>query len=149
MNAKQTDLFGGGALELPQPIPVAPGRFALGLQVAVAMSRAMKESGIPRKEIAARVAALSGKRLTESVLDNMAAPSRPDTSPQFLQAMAFDAVTERHALLDLYAGALGGRVIFGDDILALEEGRLVLAQRALRQKGAQLKRVASITSAGR
>lgn len=139
--AMQTDLFGGGAVELPQPIPLMAGRFALADKVATVMSRAMGACNVHRRDIAARVQALTGKRLTENGLDNMAAMSRPDRLPSFLQAMAFDAVTEQHALLDLYAGALGGRVIFGRDLVALERGRVVLAREDLRQHEAEVKRV--------
>jgi hypothetical protein len=140
----QTDLFGGGALELPRPIPVQPGRFALADRLATAMSRAMTTAGQPRHTVAARIQALTGKRLTENVLNNMASMSRHDQVPNLLQAMAFDAVTGLHALLDLYAGALGGRVIFGEEIVALELGKVALAKRQLSQRGHYLNKIVGV-----
>lgn len=139
--AMQTDLFGGGAVELPQPIPLAAGRFALADKVATAMSRAIDAAGAARPDLAARVTALTGKRLTLSVLNCMTAMSRPDHVPSLLQAMAFDAATGQWALLKFYAEAAGGRVIFGRDLVALERGRVVLAEEDLRERKAELKRV--------
>lgn len=141
--ALQADLF-GGALEMPAALPIQPGRFALAEKVATAMSRAMSASGQPRRSVAERIQALTGRRLTENVLNNMASMSRTDQAPSLIQAMAFDAVTGLHALLDLYAGALGGRVIFGEEIVALELGKVALAKRQLSQRGNYLNKIAGV-----
>lgn len=103
MNAAQQDLFGGGTVHLPQPIPIAPGRFALGDRVAVTMSRTIDACSVDRPDLASRITALTGKRLPLSVLNAQTAMSRPDHVPNLLQAMAFDAATGKWALLEMYA----------------------------------------------
>lgn len=140
--AAQADLFGDGVLDLPQPIPVAPGRFALAGKVATAMARAIDTSAIARPDIAARMTALTGKRVSLAVLNAMTAMSRPDHVPNLLQAMAFDATTGLWSLLQLYAEAAGGKIIFGDDLVALELGRVAQAREALHRRDVYLKKVA-------
>lgn len=142
MNAVQEDLFGGGAVHLPQPIPIAPGRFALSDRVAVTMRRAIDACEITRQDLANRITALTGKRFSLSRLYGMTAMSHPDHVPSLLQAMAFDAATGKWALLEMYAEAAGGKVIYGDDIVALEMGRVAQARQALRKRDAYLKKVA-------
>ncbi|HWP00023.1 MAG TPA: hypothetical protein VNL74_05270 [Methylococcus sp.] len=70
--------------------------------------------------------------------------SRPDHVPNLLQAMAFDAATGEWALLAMYAEAAGGRVIFGDDLVALELGRAAMIKRQAIQRETFLKKVAGI-----
>ncbi|TAN50858.1 MAG: hypothetical protein EPN21_07870 [Methylococcaceae bacterium] len=72
--------------------------------------------------------------MTLSVLDAMAAQSKSGHVPSLLQAMAIDAITGEWALLQFYADAAGAKVIFADDIVALEMGRLALAQEQLRKE---------------
>jgi hypothetical protein len=134
MRAIQQDLFGGGPVHLPQPIPIAPGRFALSDQVAFTMSRAIAASEVTRPDLINRVTALTGRRLSMSRLYGMTAPSNPDHVPNLLQAMAFDAVTGQWALLEMYAEAAGGKVIYGDDIMAYELGRAAMVKRLASQR---------------
>lgn len=140
MNTTQHDLF-GCVVNMPHPIPIAPERFALGERIATVMSRAIRSSGIDRTSIAARISALTGKRTTLSVLNAQTAISRPEHSPSLLHAMAFDAVTGEWSLLKFYADAAGAQVIFGDDIIALELGRVVQARQALRRRDSYLKKI--------
>lgn len=134
MNAAQQDLFGGGTVHLPQPIPIAPGRFALGDRVAVTMSRTIDACSVDRPDLASRITALTGKRLPLSVLNAQTAMSRPDHVPNLLQAMAFDAATGKWALLEMYAEAAGGKVIYGEDIAAFEVGRAVMVKKLAGQR---------------
>ena len=146
----QLDLFGDGVIQIPHAIPIQPGKFAIHEKVSVAISRALDSAKESRPVICTRITALTGKRLPLSILNCWSAMSRPDHIPNLLQAIAFDAVTERLALLRLFATSLGYVVITGDDIIALEMGRVELAKlqvkRQLRLRNAYLKKAAGVQS---
>lgn len=113
------DLF-----EVPSPAPQTPGSMNYSREIAATMSQALKDCPFDRVEVAARMTRLLGREVSLSMLNAYTAESRDMHNISLERAIAFDAATEGYALLNLYSGKLGCRVMVGKESLLAELGRI-------------------------
>lgn len=108
--------------ELPPAPASAPGSLACRIEIAHAMSEALK--GHDRYDIAAMMSRLLGRDISKHMLDAYTAESREDHIPPFDTAIAFDLATGSNTLVAFAAKKLGAKLSFGKEALDTKLGQL-------------------------
>jgi hypothetical protein len=125
--------------EVPTAAGDSDGALSIAKEISAAMNQAIKDCGLPREEIADRMGKLLGQEsISKHILDAYTSISREAHKINLQRAIAFDAATGLHALLELYAKFAGGRVFIGRDALLAELGRAEVLRDELSQ---QIKRI--------
>lgn len=125
--------------EVPRAAPTTPGSMAFSREIAAVMSDALKKYPYDRPDVAARMTRLSGREMTLSMLNAYTAESRETHNISLERAIVFDVATEGHALLDFYAGKLGGQVLWGKETLQAELGRLQIMEADIKRQKQAIK----------
>jgi hypothetical protein len=102
-----------------------------------ALSAAVKACPWSVEQIADRVSAFLGKRVSPAAIDAWKAPSKPDHWPNYAQLAAFIYATGRPEPADALLAATGLRVIGTADAELLEIAKLQEARQAIDEKLAQ------------
>lgn len=125
--------------ELP-PAPVTtPGGLACRIEIAHAMSEALK--GHDRYEIAAKMSKLLGRDISKHMLDAYTAESREDHIPPLDTAIAFDLATESNTLTEFAARKIGAKLSVGKEALDAKLGQLERIRDEAAKQIKQLKRI--------
>jgi hypothetical protein len=116
-----------GFFEVPKPIDPAPGSQNFDHELRGALHKAIKDSPLPREEIAAEMDRLLGSDpdypVTKATLDSWTAPSRTDWRFPLLYLPAFVQVTGAHWVLELVARRCGCTVLVGKEALLAQLGQ--------------------------
>ena len=119
-------------------VPCAPelteGSLDYCIELAHALSTALKHSPKSRYEIAARMSELTGREITKTTLDAWTAESKTDWRFPFEYAAAFEAACETTCLQELLCRKRGSRILEGDEALLAELGRLDRDEQAVKQR---------------
>lgn len=131
------------ALEFPIPraVELGPSTLDLDGRVRAELKRAIQASGLPREEVARRIAEATGGRVTLHSLNSWTAPARTRWQFPLHLAPAFEAATGSRGLLELFAEVRGCRVLVGAESLNAEIGRLEREETELRRKRLALKKL--------
>ena len=144
----QMDLF---ALLGPDHAP-APGSMSIGLALRQAISEAIRESGLERIDLCARLYKLTGVEVSKSTLDSWSAESRDKSSDAIdlngnkrwgIPAEMIPALclaTESYALLSLIAEACQHKALKGKDVVRARLGRI---NEEMKKMSAEKKRLES------
>ena len=110
---------------------------SLATLLSKAVSLTLKECGMPRSQVAARMSEYLDEQITENMLDNYASEARADTVINGVRIMALAHVTDDERLLQVMAEPYGWAVI--DD-------RYVSLIRAtqIREKARELEQLAAV-----
>lgn len=122
--ARIKDMLTPDLFDVPVAAPSTPGSMNYAREIAAVMSQALKDCPFDRVEVAARMTRLLGREISLSMLNAYTAESRETHIPRLDVAIAFDAATEDFALLNMYSGKRGCRVMVGKDALLAELGRI-------------------------
>lgn len=125
--------------ELPPPPVSADGSLSCRVEIAYAMSAALK--GYDRFDVAAKMSRLLGREISKFMLDAYTAESREDHIPPLDTAIAFDIATGTQTLTNLSAAKIGARLLIGKDALHAELGKLERMRDEAAQQIKQIKRV--------
>ena len=131
--------------EAPQPVaafdPLLVRGATLGAQLARAVSVSLSECGMSRKDVAERMSAFLGEKVSEAMLNAYASGARADHNISLQRFVALMHVTRDRRLLEHLAGMLGWAVIERRmlpmiELAALHEGEARLKRRkdALRRQ---------------
>lgn len=137
--------MGSEQLSFSFDVPRAPsakaGALALDSAVRDALRAAIRASGLPREEIARRMSAATGRRVTRHQLNTWTAASRRAWQFPFHLAPAFEAATGSRGLLDLFAASRGCRALAAEEVLLADLGRMERDESLLRKRKRELKRL--------
>ncbi|RIA44074.1 hypothetical protein DFR49_2311 [Hephaestia caeni] len=97
--------------------------------IAAEVGIMLKEDSRSREEIAGAMSAIMAEDVSRWMLDAYASPARDGHNISFGRALALMAVSQDHALIEEAVHRLGGRILWGEEILAARLGHLQ-AQRA-------------------
>lgn len=110
--------------DTPLPAPsIEPRSLSISREIAAAMSEAIRNSGMNREDIAARMTELLGAEVSVHMLNAYSSPEREAHKVSLERAIAFDLATGSDVLLQFYANRLGGRAFLGRDAMLAELGR--------------------------
>lgn len=126
--------------EVPSAASDSAGALSIANEISGAMKHAIENCGITREVIAERMGKLLGQTVSKHILDAYTSPAREAHHINLQRAIAFDAATGTHVLLELYAKFAGGRVFIGRDAMLAELGRAEVLRDEL---GQQIKRIKS------
>jgi len=137
-----------------------PGSLGCRAEVAATMADAIRRAtdrGINREDIAARMSAYLGEKISAGTLNGYTAPSHTSHTSQaaasgqpardisFMRAMAFDAAVEEDVLLALFAEKRNSRkIISGEDAALLEWARLHQQEKELGERKRVLEAVMKV-----
>lgn len=139
MNHARDVLTGDLFAEIPRPAPTTPGAINYSREIAHVMGEALKSCAHDRFEVAARMSRMLGREVSLSMLNVYCAESHETHNISLERAIAFDAASEGHALLNFFAAKRGCRVMVGEDALLAELGKIERSEQALRERKAALK----------
>ena len=120
MDASTGDLFSG----IPSPLPLREGSMDFRKPVALLISDMIKASGESRWAIAARMSELADVETSKAVLDSYTAESRDACNLPMWKAPLLELATNSRRLAEWHAESLGGRVLWGSDVLDADVGRM-------------------------
>lgn len=113
------DLFGSQ----PSPPLLLPGSMDYRRAVASLVSRALKSAEGSRYVVAGRMSELADVETSKGLLDSYTSESREECNLPLWKAPVVEAACNTRVLAEWHAGVLGGRVLWGDDILDADIGR--------------------------
>ena len=114
------DLFA----EIPKPASTSPGAVNYSREIAAVMAQALKECPHDRIEVVARMSRMLGREVTLSMLNVYCAESHDAHNISLERAIAFDLATEGNALARFHVSKLGGGILWGEDKLLADLGRI-------------------------
>ena len=126
------DLFAA----IPAPLPETPASMDFRGPVAQLVSEMIKGSSLSRWAIAARMSELADVETSKALLDSYTAISREECNLPFWKAPLLEASLGDRSLAEWHARVLGGRVLWGADVLDAEIGR---RKREIADAGAEIK----------
>lgn len=89
--------------EVPSAASDSAGALSIANEISGAMKHAIENCGITREVIAERMGKLLGQTVSKHILDAYTSPAREAHHINLQRAIAFDAATGTHVLLELYA----------------------------------------------
>ncbi len=131
------DLFAS----IPQAYPMLPGAWNFRIEIAHVMGEAIKAAEKDRYAIAADMGRLLGREMSANTLDKYTSEAAEGHHPSLETAIAFDAACGGMALLAMYAGKLGAKVLPGKASLEAELGRLEMLKGDIARQERAIKRV--------
>lgn len=138
---RPADTLTGDLFAVPVAPAALPGALDYGLAVRQLLVDAVKSSPLNARELAARMADLTGHPISEHQVHAWTAPSREGWRFPLEYLPAFEAAAETHAITAWLAATRGGRLLVGREALNAELGRQERLIDAARQKIKQLKNV--------
>lgn len=141
---RQSSLFGESLYTVPSPPPALPGSLSCsplvcGL-VSYALDHARQGEGLSRTMVAARMAELTGERITESMLNAMTAESHEGHRFPLQWLPALIAATGCHEVLTSVADKVGALVLIGQAAVDAKLGQIERQMERLKAEKAKLKR---------
>lgn len=137
------ELFAG----IPAAMPKTPASMDFRKPVAQLVAKMLKATHADRWEVAACMSRLAGHETSAAILDSYTAVSREECNIPLWKAPLIEIVTDQRDLAEWHAGVLGGRVVWGDEILdanlggidrriaELQEQRKAIKQFQLQRRG--------------
>lgn len=108
---------------IPAPVPQRPGSMDFRRGVANLVSDMLRQSHASRYAIAARMSELTDVETSKALLDSYTAESRGECNLPFWKAPVIEVACNRRDLAEWHAAVLGGRVLWGAEILDADIGR--------------------------
>lgn len=118
------ELFGA----IPAPAPEVPESMDYRGHVTDLIGQMLADArrlhGRDRWDIAARVSRLAGPETSKALLDSYTAPSREECNAPLWKAPVMELACRSRVLAEWHVSVLGGRVLWGKDVLDGEIGRM-------------------------
>lgn len=114
------DLFSN----IPAPLPQREGTMDFRARVALLVTELVRASGQSRYAIAAKMSELADVETSKAVLDSYTAESRDACNLPLWKAPLIELATDRRDLAEWHAGVLGGRILWGADVIDADVGRM-------------------------
>jgi hypothetical protein len=115
-------------LPVPAPAEASAGQIDMGQQMRLLLNRAINESALNRDQIAERLTAATGHRVTKAMLDSWTGASRPHRFPaEMIPAMC--GVLGNTIILEGIAEAAQCHVVDREQMLLLWYGKVFLILR--------------------
>ncbi len=120
--------------DIPRAPTLTEGSLDYSVELAHALSGALKQSPKSRYEIAARMSELVGREITKTMLDAWTAESKSEWRFPFEYAAAFEVASGTTCLQALLCRKRGSRILEGEEALQAELGRLECEEQAVKQR---------------
>lgn len=118
------ELFGA----IPAPMPELPESMDFRGRVTDLIGEMLADArrihGRDRWDIAARASRLAGVETSKALLDSYTAPSREECNTPLWKAPVLELACQSRALAEWHVGVLGGRALWGREVLDGEIGRM-------------------------
>ncbi|MTI74687.1 MAG: hypothetical protein FH747_13695 [Stenotrophomonas sp.] len=124
MSRKRSDALTGDLFTgIPKPLAEVPASMDFRAPVAQLVSRMIQDSEMTRWAIAARMSELADVETSKALLDSYTAESREECNLPFWKAPLIELAIGNRSLAEWHASVLGGRVLWGADVIDAEIGR--------------------------
>lgn len=121
--ARSDALTGDLFADIPSPMPGIVGTMNFRAPVAELVSRMLSEFDGSRYAVAARMSELADHETSKAILDSYTAPSREECNIPLWKAPVIEIATGSRMLAEWHASVLGGRILWGADVLDAEIGQ--------------------------
>lgn len=108
---------------IPTAAPLAQGSMDFRRPVAGLVSQMLKAAPDSRYVVAARMSELADHETSKAILDSYTAESREECNLPLWKAPLIEAATGSRVLAEWHAATLGGRVLWGAEIIDADIGR--------------------------
>lgn len=126
---------------IPQPAPERPGSMDFRTEVAHETGEMIRESGLDRYEVSARVSRLTGRPVSKAMIDGYTSEAREEFNLCVALVPVFETVCRSVRLTSWAAHKRGGELLIGRDAISAELGRIEEQRSALTERAAMLKDV--------
>ena len=109
--------------------------------VAELVSGMLAECADSRYTVASRMSELADVETSKGLLDSYTAPSREECNIPLWKAPVIEIATGSRALAEWHASVLGGRVLWGADVLDAEIGQTDRVIAELQQRNREMKQL--------
>jgi hypothetical protein len=112
---------------IPAPAPELPESMDYRAPVAELVAEMLgkaKSKKIDRWDVAARMSRLAGHETSKAIIDSYTAASRDECNLPLWKAPIMELACEERGLAEWHAGVLGGRILWGRDVLDAELGKV-------------------------
>lgn len=139
MSRRSDGLTGELFASIPKPVPRVPETMDFRRPVAQLVAKLLKETPLDRYEVAAHMSRLAGHETSAAILDSYTAVSREECNIPLWKAPLIEIATERRDLAEWHANVLGGRVLWGEEVIDADIGGLDRQIAELQEKRRSLK----------
>ena len=123
MSRRSDPLTGDLFANIPKPLAEVPASMDFRTPVAQLVSSMIQDSEMSRWAIAARMSELSDVETSKAILDSYTAAAREECNLPFWKAPLIELAVGNRRLAEWHASVLGGRVLWGADVIDAEIGR--------------------------
>ncbi|HEL4810612.1 TPA: hypothetical protein UN285_001768 [Stenotrophomonas maltophilia] len=142
MAARRSDpLTGDLFTNIPKPLAEVPASMDFRTPVAQLISQMIQDSDMSRWAIAARMSELADVETSKALLDSYTAAAREECNLPFWKAPLIELAVGNRRLAEWHASVLGGRVLWGADVIDAEIGR---RKREMADANAEIKQLERI-----
>lgn len=122
MSRRSDGLTGELFSTIPAPMPQTAASMDFRSKVAQLVSQAIKDAEGSRWVIAARMSELADVETSKAILDSYTAESREECNLPFWKTPLLEVATGSRSLAEWHASVLGGRILWGAEILDADLG---------------------------
>lgn len=140
MSRRSDGLTGELFSSIPAPAPATPASMDYRKPVAQLVSQLLKDTPDTRYAIAARMSELADHETSKAILDSYTAESREECNLPLWKAPLIEAACGNRYLAEWHASVLGGRVLWGSDVLDADIGQRERLIHDLQQEVKELRR---------
>jgi len=132
--------------DIPKPASPTLGSFDFRVPVKQLVGQVLKASPESRHMIAARISDLVGQETTRATLDSYTSPGveRLAWNLPLWKAPVLEMVCDSRALAEWHAGVLGGRILWGREVIDADIGKRERLIRELQDEVRNLKSVSRV-----
>lgn len=123
MSRRSDALTGDMFANISAPAPLTPGSMDFRSRISSLTAEVLKAYPGSRYEIAAKASELADVETSKAVLDAYASESRPEFNLPLWKAPVIEIVTGTRIYAEWHAGILGGRILWGAEVLDADVGR--------------------------
>lgn len=118
-DAATGDLFAS----IPSPAPALPASMDYRKLVAQMVSQMLRDTTHSRYVVAARMSELADHETSKAVLDSYTAETREACNLPFWKVPVIEVACGSRVLAEWHASVLGGRVLWGNEVIDADIGR--------------------------
>lgn len=139
--ARSDALTGDLFANIPAPMPEVAGTMDFRKPVAELVSQMLSEYDGSRYTVAARMSELADHETSKAILDSYTAPSRDECNLPLWKAPVIEIATGSRLLAEWHAQVLGGRILWGSDVLDAEIGQTDRMIAELQERNREMKQL--------
>ena len=125
MSRNRSDALTGELFsQIPAAVPAIPGAMDFRKPVAELVAGMLANAKRDRYDVASRISRLCDHETSKALLDSYTAPSREECNLPLWKVPAVEISCNSYAVTEWLVGVHGGRILWGEEVMDAELGRV-------------------------